>query len=170
MYVYIILIAAACVALAAIGGFMIYSSICPCDRTPGGFLFGDRAEEPVTDWNFANDVPLCQLQIYAGIRPHAINLNCMSTPEGELYLSCSVCESKYWAGKVGEDEYGIMRLNGTTYPVRVNRETEPAAMDRAWAARVNKLQTHGGGQFNPTPDPDVQRPGHWWTFRITSDT
>ena len=26
-------------------GFIIYSSICPCERTPGGFLFGDSAEE-----------------------------------------------------------------------------------------------------------------------------
>ncbi|MBT3531082.1 MAG: hypothetical protein HOF74_10075 [Gammaproteobacteria bacterium] len=166
----IIIAAAASITIAAIAGFMIYSSICPCDRTPGGFLLGDRAEEPVTDWTFANDVALCQLQIYAGIRPHAINLNCMSTPEGELYLSCSVCTSKYWAGKVGSNEYGVMRLEGVTYPVRLNRETDDAAMDRAWASRITKLQTHGGGQFNPVPALDAERPGHWWTFRVTSDT
>ena len=80
-------------ALAAgIVGFLIYSAVCPCERTPGGFLFGAAADGPVDDWSFANEVPLCQLQIYAGIRPHSINLNCMSTPAGELYLSCSVCE------------------------------------------------------------------------------
>jgi hypothetical protein len=94
----------------------------------------------------------------------------MSTPEGELYLSCSVCTTKYWAGKVGEDESGVMRLNGVVYPVIVNRETDPTAMDRAWAARVTKLQTHGGGQFNPTPASDAQRPDHWWTFRIVSSS
>ncbi len=166
----IILIAAVSLAITTIAGFIIYSSICPCERTPGGFLFGERAEEPVTDWSFANDVPLCQLQIYAGIRPHAINLNCMSTPEGELYLSCSVCSSKYWAARVDDDEYGVMRLNGTTYPVRLNRETDPGSMDRAWLARLTKLQTHGGGPNNPVPSMDAERPGHWWTFRITSDT
>ncbi len=164
-----VLIAAGGTLLVVIvAGFLIYSSICPCERTPGGFLFGDQAGEPVSDWSFANDVPLCQLQIWAGIRPHSINLNCMSTPEGELYLSCSVCETKYWAAKVGEDESGVMRLNGTVYPVVVNRETNPAAMDRAWAARVSKLQTHGGAAANPVPPEDAQRPESWWTFRIVS--
>ena len=25
-------------------GFLIYSSVCPCERTPGGFLVGDAAD------------------------------------------------------------------------------------------------------------------------------
>lgn len=76
--------------------FMVFSSICPCTLTPGGLLFGERVETPVTDWNTttANEENLCQLQIWAGIRPHSINLNCMATPEGELFLSCSVCVRK----------------------------------------------------------------------------
>ncbi|MEC7581946.1 MAG: hypothetical protein VYC85_06015, partial [Pseudomonadota bacterium] len=54
-------------ALAAgIVGFLIYSAVCPCERTPGGVLFGAAADGPVDDWSFANEVPLCQLQIYAG--------------------------------------------------------------------------------------------------------
>lgn len=158
---------AALLAFVAIG-FLIYSSVCPCDRTPGGFLFGDNVEETVQDWRFANDVPLCQMQIYDGLRPHSVNLNCMATPEGELYLSCSVCTRKYWAGKVEDDEPGVMRLDGQTYPVVINRVQQPAEMDRAWRARVDKLQVHGGGPFNPIPDPDAQRPDHWWTFRVES--
>lgn len=158
----------AALLLTAIAGFLIYSSVCPCDRTPGGFLFGDRAEGPVQDWNFANEVPLCQLQIYAGIRPHSVNLNCMSTPEGELYLSCSVCTRKYWAGKVDTNERGVIRLNGTVYPVVLNRVTDPGEMDRAWRARVEKLQVHGGGPYNPVPEPDASRPEHWWTFHVES--
>ena len=135
---------AACVLVAGVIGFLIYSSICPCDRTPGGFLFGDSSDGQVNDWSFANNVELCQLQIYAGIRPHSINLNCMATPEGEMYLSCSVCDMKYWAAKVGENERGVMRLDGVVYPVYLNRITEPTEMDRAWQARVTKLQIHGG--------------------------
>ena len=159
----------AATAVVVVGGFLIYSSICPCERTPGGFLFGDQANGPVNDWSFANEVPLCQLQIYAGIRPHAINLNCMSTPEGEMYLSCSVCDTKYWAGKVGENETGSMRLNGVVYPITLNRVTDPATMDRAWAARVAKLQLHGG-PGNPAPPADAQRGDRWWTFRVVSRT
>ncbi len=163
-----ILIAAMGTLLVVIvAGFLLYSSICPCERTPGGFLFGERASEPVTDWSFANQVELCQLQIWAGIRPHAINLNCMSTPEGELYLSCSVCDTKYWASKVGANESGVMRLDGIVYPVTLSRETDEAAIDRAWAARVSKLQVQGG-PGNPAPPPDAQRGERWWTFRVVS--
>lgn len=149
-------------------GFTLYSSICPCERTPGGFLFGEVVAEPVQDWTFANSVPLCQLQIYAGIRPHSINLNCMSTAEGELYLSCSTCSQKYWASKVGASKPARMRLDGKVYEVVLNRVTEPARMDSAWRARVAKLQSFGGGPYNPTPAPAAPRPDHWWTFHVQS--
>ena len=158
---------AACVLVAGVIGFLIYSSICPCDRTPGGFLFGDSSDGQVNDWSFANNVELCQLQIYAGIRPHSINLNCMATPEGEMYLSCSVCDMKYWAAKVGENERGVMRLDGVVYPVYLNRITEPTEMDRAWRARVTKLQIHGG-PGNPAPPSDAPRADRWWTLQVTS--
>ena len=65
---------------------------------------------------------------------------------------------------------GVMRLNGVVYPVVVNREIDSAAMDRAWAARITKLQTHGGGPLNPKPSSDAERPDHWWTFRIISSS
>jgi hypothetical protein len=59
----------AVLAVLAIAGFLIYSSICPCERTPGGLLFGERAEAPISDWTFANQIQLCQIQIWAGIPP-----------------------------------------------------------------------------------------------------
>ena len=157
-----------CILVGALAGFLYWTTACPCDRTPGFYLFGDDPQGPVDNWSFANDVPLCTLQIYAGWRPHAINLNCMATPSGELFLSCSVCESKYWASQVESNEPARLRLNGTVYPVTVNRITDPGTMDRSWRARVNKLQVHGGGPFNPIPPIDAERPGHWWTFQITS--
>jgi hypothetical protein len=156
--------------ISVFAGFMMYSSLCPCERTPGGLLFGEQAPEPVTDWNFANDIALCQLQIYAGIRPHSINLNCMSTPQGELFLSCSTCENKYWASKVGANETAVMRLDGIVYPVTLNRVTDSARLDAAWQARVNKLQTFGGAPVNPTPDPNAIRPDHWWSFHVQSSS
>ena len=53
---------------------------CPCERTPGAYLFGTSAEGPVSDWKFANGVTLCEIQISSWLRPHSINLNCMATP------------------------------------------------------------------------------------------
>ncbi|PCJ22999.1 MAG: hypothetical protein COA96_12860 [SAR86 cluster bacterium] len=164
----IIISIAAIVTVAAIVGFFIYSTICPCERTPGGLLFGERSSEAISDWSFANDVPLCQIQIWAGIRPHSINLNCMATPDGKLYLSCSYCDTKYWANKVGANESGRLRLNGVVYPVVFNRVLDPAELDSAWAARVTKLQTFGGAPVNPVPDVDSLRPDRWWSFNLVS--
>lgn len=148
------------------GAVAVWTTTCPCDRTPGFVLLGDLQETPVTDWRFVNDVPLCQIQIYAGFIPHAVNLNCMATPEGELFLSCSVCSTKYWASQVGQDEPGRLRLNGRVYPVVLNRVQDEAVLDRAWEARVKKLQVHGGGPYNPVPPPDAKRPLGWWSFQL----
>ena len=154
-------------------GFLIFSSVCPCAVLPGGYLFGERVDAPVTDWNLttANQENLCQLQIWAGIRPHSINLNCMATPEGELFLSCSVCDRKYWASKVGPDESARLRLGELVYAVALNREIDPETMDRSFRARVLKLQhTDLETMVTPRPPLDQKRFDHWWTFRVTSRT
>lgn len=161
------------VLFSGVVGFLVYSSICPCATSPGGFLFGERVDTAVTDWNMttANQENLCQLQIWAGIRPHSINLNCMATPEGELFLSCSVCDRKYWAARVGADEAATLRLGELVYPVTLNRETDPEAMDRSFRARVLKLQhTDLETMVTPRPPPDQERFDRWWTFRVTSRT
>jgi hypothetical protein len=163
-----LLVALTALLIVAVGGIAVWTATCPCDRTPGFVLLGDVQDSPITDWSFANDVPLCQIQIYAGFIPHAINLNCMATPEGELFLSCSVCSTKYWASHVGQDEPGRLRLNGRVYPVILNRVQDEAVLDRAWAARVKKLQVHGGGAVNPAPPPDAKRPEGWWSFQLRS--
>lgn len=155
----------AVVLFAGIAGFMVYSSICPCERTPGGFLFGSAPDAPVDDWSFVNQVELCQIQIWAGVRPHSINLNCMSTPEGRLYLSCSVCGTKYWAARVGANESARIRLDGVVYPVNLNRVIDESEMDQAWRARDLKLNTIENPVGAPTPG--APRDPLWWTFRVT---
>ncbi len=160
------------VALSFVG-FLLLSNVCPCATMPGGLLFGERVEQPVADWNetTANQENLCQLQIWAGIRPHSINLNCMATPEGDLFLSCSVCDRKYWAARVETDEEALLRLGDLVYPVHINRETDPTTMDRAFKARVEKLQyTDIETMVTPRPPLGQQRFDHWWTFRVTSRT
>ena len=82
-----------------------WSITCPCDFTPGGLLFGDRAGEEVMDWSFANDVSLCQIQV-GGLLPYSVNLNCMATSSGDLYLSCSVCDRKRWARRGSRQRQG----------------------------------------------------------------
>ena len=152
-------------------GFIVFSVVCPCAVTPGGVLFGDVVKEPISDWNntTANQENLCQLQIWAGVRPHSINLNCMATPQGELFLSCSVCDRKYWAARVGRDEEAVLRLGSLLYPVYINREQDPETMDRAFRARVAKLQhTDIDTMVTPRPPLGQERFDHWWTFRVSS--
>jgi hypothetical protein len=163
-----ILFAVTALLIVTAGGIAVWTTTCPCNRTPGLMLLGDLQETPVSDWSFVNDVPLCQIQVYAGFIPHAVNLNCMATPEGELFLSCSACSTKYWASQVGPNEPGRLRLNGRVYPVVLNRVHDEAVLDRAWAARVKKLQVHGEPPYNPAPPPDAKRPQSWWSFQLRS--
>ncbi len=164
----LLVLGAAVLGLAVIA-LLYWTLAYPKDRTPGFYLFGGAGDPSVEDWTFANDVELCALQVYAGgWRPHAINLNCMATPEGDLYLSCSVCDRKYWASHVGADSRGRLRLDGVVYPVKLNRVTDPELMDQSWLARINKLRGFGTDPNNPAPPADAVRPDHWWTFRVES--
>ncbi len=159
-------------ALVALGGGGYWVLACPCAGTPGFVLRGELHDAPVSDWTFANDVDLCQVQISVGWRPHSVNLNCMASPTGDLFLSCSVGEQKYWCPKVGEHEPGRLRLDGVVYPVVLNRVTDPATLDAAWRARLAKLQSPEVLAVQPgeagRPPLDAERPEHWWTFRVES--
>lgn len=163
----ILLAALGAALLAAVAGFSYWFFACPCERLPGGYLLGEEVEQPVSDWTFTNQVELCQIQIRAGILPHSINLNCMATSTGELYLSCSACDGKYWSAAVQEDGRARIRLNGMVYPVSITRVQDAAEMDRAWQARIQKLQMVGGSGTTPAP-ADTPRAEGWWTFRVVS--
>ena len=163
-----VLFGLAALIIVLAGGVGVWTTTCPCNRTPGFMLLGDMQTTPLTDWRFVNDVPLCQIQVYAGIVPHAVNLNCMATPDGQLYLSCSACETKFWGRHVEENAHGRLRVNGRVYRIVFNKVTDAAELDRAWAARVKKLQVHGEEPYNPTPAPDAKRPKNWGSFRLRS--
>ncbi len=145
----------------------IWFFTCPCERTPGAYLFGEVAEQPVANWQFANSVELCQLQTYPGLIPHALNLNCMASQEGQLYLSCSQCEGKRWSTAALDNSNARLRIDGTVYPVSLARVTQPAELDTAWQARYSKLQQLSGDNAGAAQDVP-ERPGHWWSFQVVS--
>ena len=148
-------------------GFFGWSYTCPCDYTPGAYLFGEANDEPVDDWTFANQVTLCQIQIRAGLLPHSINLNCFATESGDLYLSCSNCDGKRWSGIAVEDGWARLRLDGTVYPVNLTRALDAGELDTAWEARLDKLHALDE-PANPPAPLGTPRPDHWWSFRVVS--
>jgi hypothetical protein len=162
--------AAAMLVVAIVGGGF-WATTCPCGGVPGFVLRGELHDEPVQDWRFANAVSLCQIQINVGWLPHSVNLNCMATPAGDLFLSCSAGAKKYWCPRVAADHPGRLRLDGVVYPVVLNRVTDAPTLDAAWAARVQKLQNpqvRAAQPPGPGVSPDAQRPDTWWTFRVRS--
>jgi hypothetical protein len=148
-------------ALAAVAIILVAVAVavyfyCPCSRVPGGYLLGDEALAPTTDWSFANGVPLCQVEVDTGLS-HSVNLNCMST-EGRLYLSCASCEGKRWSSAALENPSARLRIGDVVYPVTLARVTDAAELDVAWRARAEKTGAPA----------DMPRPDHWWSFRATS--
>jgi hypothetical protein len=131
---------------------------CPCGGTPGIYLRGTEVNEPVTEWAFANQVPLCQVQVDAGLLPHALNLNCWADEHGELYLGCATCEGKRWSAAAVANNQARVRLGTNVYPVTLTRVVGDAELDRVWASRVPKFGSRGA----------AQRQSDWWTFHAVS--
>src|SRR5206468_3024196 len=59
--------AAVTLFIVAVAGVGVWTAACPCNGIPGLVLLGPVHNEPVTDWKFVNDVPLCQIQISTGL-------------------------------------------------------------------------------------------------------
>ena len=138
----------------------VWVAQCPCDRSPGAWVFGNVVDETVADWSFANDAALCQLEV-SGFIPHSINLNCMAD-RSELFVSCARCDGKHWSTVAMEIPYGRIKILDSVYPVKMVRVLDDATLDRAWRARANKRR----GRSTATSPPP--RPSHWWSFRLES--
>ncbi len=151
-------------ALLAVGASAFWVSTCPCEQIPGAYLSGDRVEEPIENWSFANQVQLCQIQTNSGIIPHAINLNCAADINGNLFLSCAQCDGKRWSTAAMLNPAAHIRLDGLVYPVTLRRVEESLELDNAWSARALKLMALRG----ETPSEVSPRPAHWWSFQVTS--
>lgn len=150
------------VGVVAIIGLGYWLTQCPCERISGAWLQGDEVTAAVDDWTFANEAPICYVEV-PGIIPHSITLNCMSAEE-QLYLSCSQCEGKRWSTIAVEAGMGRIRIGESVYPISFERVTSEAELDVAWTARAGKLARLRGRDLAEIPE----RPGHWWSFRLAS--
>lgn len=153
-----VLVSIILLALLVLGA--TYWFACPCDRIPGGPLRGDSVEQPISDWSFVNsadEVPLCQIEVDFPIT-RSMNVNCMSVDK-LLYVSCSGCADKQWAARALTNPLGKVRAAQKVYPIRYQRITSEADLDRIWSARLRKIGAE-----------PVERPGHWWSFHLAAVT
>ncbi len=144
--------------LIVVVGVSVFWFVCPCATVPGGPLAGDPVDREIGDWEFLNEVELCQMQISlpSGV-PWSLNLNCMAA-QGQAYVSCSYCADKIWSSAALENPRGILRAERMIYPVTLRRVLDGEELDTAWAARVAKLGL----------TPGTPRPDHWWSFHLRS--
>ena len=150
------------VGVVAVVAIAYWLTQCPCERISGAWLQGHEVTTAVEDWTFANDAPICYVEV-PGIIPHSITLNCMSAEE-RLYLSCSQCDGKRWSTIALEEGRGRIRIGESVFPISFTRVTGEAELDLAWMARAGKLARLRGRDMSEIP----ARPGHWWSFRLAS--
>ena len=135
-------IVSAVTAVFVLAGLAVFTVTCPCERVPGLWLTGPEVTEPQQDWGFVNETGLCALEV-SSWRPHSITLNCMSS-EGDLFISCSQCDGKYWSGVALAQPEGVIRIDQRLYPVSLARVTDASDLDRVWQARADKLKRDAG--------------------------
>ena len=152
------------VGVVVVAGLAYWLTQCPCERIAGAWLPGDEVTTAVTDWSFANDAPLCYVEV-EGIIPHSITLNCMEA-EQRLYVSCSQCDGKRWSTIAVETGRGRIQIGDSVFPVSLTRVTQASELDLAWVARANKTARRRGVE-GPVEIPP--RPDHWWSFRLASN-
>ena len=68
--------------------------------------------------------------------------------KGELFVCHASCDGNRWSTTA------MAHPDGKVYPVRLQRLTDPAQLDRAWVEREDKL-TQFGCEVRPV------RAGHW---------
>jgi len=81
-----------------------------------------------------------------------------------LYLTCAQCDGKRWSTAALLNPAGYVRLDGLVYPVNFQKLESDSELDNAWRSRAMKLANLRGSSIREI----AERPGHWWSFRVSS--
>jgi hypothetical protein len=98
----------------------------PVGPLPGGpFRSGERVTEPVTDWDFIEDVPQVELQL---LDPPRSRTTWVLEEDEQAYIPCGLPGLrlwKQWPHEALEDGRAILRSEGRLYPVELVRVEGP---------------------------------------------
>ena len=126
----------------------------PLGPIPGGALVsGVAVSEPVTDWNFAMDVPEIALQLASQTQSRTVWI---LVANGKAYIPASTeyPPGKTWHTKALEDGRATLRIDGKLYAVTLAKVDDPAVASAVRDVAARKY-------------PSVP-PGDAWLFQVTS--
>jgi hypothetical protein len=114
-------------AISMAGIFAITFTIAcqPQDERPGAWLRGERAEEPVADWRFTDEIQeiFIETRTWYGIR-HSTTIWCAEL-DGRLYVGSYDDDVKYWERNLAHDPEARLRIASRIYDVTVTPVTSP---------------------------------------------
>lgn len=131
----------------------------PVGPIPGRALRGPVHSGPLPDWAFVDDVETIQVEVRPE-DPYSVN-TWVGEVDGRLYVPTSLVRGpddpndRGWASYALEDPHVRVRIEGTVYELRATRVGEPAEIERARRALLEK--------YDVEPDEHADRA---WIFRL----
>jgi len=122
----------------------------PCGPIAGTQVSGLLVEERISDFQFANAVEHCALEVNVA-DPHSVTVNCWTVGK-QLFVGCKDCADKTWSNYIDSDPFARIKIGENLYPVKLTKMSDEVAIDRAWKIRWGK---YGDGEFGPRPE------GYW---------
>jgi hypothetical protein len=131
----------------------------PEDETPGLWLRGDAALEPVDDWRFTNDIEeiFVETRPWYGI-PHSTTIWCVEL-DGALYVGSYGEEKKVWEKNLASDTTVKLAIAGKLYEATLVPVTDPnqvEVLDAAYAKKYDMAEVFG----DAIPE--------WWYYQVAA--
>jgi len=143
--------------VAVLAVAMVVLGCQPKDETPGLWLRGETAVEPVDDWRFTNEIEeiFVETRPWYGI-PHSTTIWCVEL-DGELYIGSYGDEKKTWEKNIARDANAVLAIAGKLYEVNLVPATEPD--------RVEALDVAYGQKYDMADVFGDEVPA-WWYYRV----
>jgi hypothetical protein len=135
--------------------FIARASDGPLGPVAGGeFTSGERHTGPMPDWSFLTDRETVEFQL---LEPARSRTTWILVHDGRLFIPCGYMNStwgrlwKQWPLEAEQDGRALLRVDGTLYPVRLQRlesgpEVEPlvAEINRKYGAGATAAAVESG--------------------------
>ncbi len=129
----------------------------PISMIPGGELTaGELVTEPVTDWSFAENEELVELQLSGDSTSRTTWILVL---DGSAYIPASLSfpPGKTWHKRADKNGSAVVRIRGRRYPIDMNRIS-----DSEIEADLKGIVVQKYGAATPGDDAGV------WFFRLSS--